>query len=584
MKKEKWQDKVKKFFGEIMKKIKNFYETRRKLAFGITAAAVILIILLSVVLGSTTKKTNSVSYISMKVTKGTITQTIDAVGNIQAVPSAVLNWKTSGIVGTINVKIGNQVKEGDVLASLVDSSVDSSILTAQNDLLAAKLALNTLKAGNMQFQTATQNLAVAQKAYEKALAKRDWWVVTGVSDEAIDVARAKYYDSKAAFWNAQQVYETLALAAKQTTQQYKNQPTATSSPTSTPVESANMTAGQPANTSSSDISSLTNDAVISSASTTSQSTDTLSAAYDAMKAAELTYNKASRNLNYLIGNGYGNNNVVEQEFLAFDVAKATLAEAESTWQLYKDSSPYIKAAEAKVQALQNTVDSSRIIAPFDGTVTDLLANKGQTVSSGTEAAQMDNINNLEITFTVSEVDVNKLAVGQEAEITFAAVNGKTYKGVVEQVGKAGTSASGVVEFYATIKVINADAVVKPGFSANISIIINKVENVLLVPNSAVMTDSTTGKTYVLTNVNGKTTPIAVEIGLKDDTFTEIKSGNLKEGETVLISLSSSGSDTASNRALFGIIGGGGFGGGEPPRNPSQTGSSSGSSNRNQQGN
>lgn len=569
MKKEKWPEKVKKFFNHGFNKIKNFYQTRKKFAVVISTAALILLILLGVLINISTKKGSSISYTPVKVIKGDITQTVDAVGNVVAVPSAVLNWKTSGIVGTVNVKIGDQVQAGDVLAILIDNSLDSSILSAQNDLLAAKLTLETLKAGNMQFQTATQNLAVAQKAYAKALAKRDWWVVTGVSDEAIDVARQKYYDTKAAFWNAQQAYQTLALAAKNATQQYKNEkttPTTTTTPSATPSSDVMGTAT---------VEPATNNPSISTTIPSSQTNDALSAAYDAMKAAELAYNKASRNLNYLIGNGYGNNNVVEQDFLAFDVAKATLAEAQATWQLYKDSSPYIKAAEAKVQALQNTVDSAKIIAPFNGTVTDSLVNIGQTVSSGTEAFQVDDLKNLKITFNVSEVDVNKLAVGQEAEISFAAISGKTYKGVVEQIGSAGTTSSGVVEFYATIKVLNADEKVKPGFSATISIIVNKVTNALLVPNRAVMTDSANGKSFVMLSTNGKMSRVYVEVGSKSDIYTEVTSSELKEGDTVLIITSSSGSDSTNNRALFGIMGG--FGGGEPPRNFQQSNSSASSS-------
>jgi HlyD family secretion protein len=561
MKKEKWQEKVGKIFRGSLGKIKNFYQTKRKLAIGLSAAIVILVVFLGVYIGSTSKKSATISYTSLKVTKGNITQTVDAVGNVEAVPSVILNWKTSGIIGSVNVKNADQVKEGDVLATLINNSLDSSILTAQNDLLAAKLTLDTLKAGNMQFQTATQTLATAQKAYEKALAKRDWWVVTGVSDAAIDVARVKYYDTKAAFWNAQQAYEALALASKNAAIQ--------STPTTPTAAPASGTDPQAAATSTTNLSSTEKDAQ------STQTGDALTNAYNAMKTAELAYFKASRNLNYMIGNGYGNNNVVEQEFLAFDVAKATLAEAEATWQTYKDSSPYIKAAEAKVQALQNTVDSAKIIAPFNGTVTDSLVNQGKTVSSGAEAFQVDNLNSLEISVSVSEVDVNKLAVGQEAEITFSAISGKTYKGVVEQVGSAGSTSSGVVEFYATIKVLDADQKVKPGFSANISIIVNQVQNVLLVPNQAVMTDSTSGKSYVIVSANGKMTKVIVEVGLKSDTYTEVTSSNLKEGDTVLVVTSSSSSDSSNNRALFGIMGG--FGGGEPPRNFQQSNSSGSSS-------
>jgi HlyD family secretion protein len=518
MKINKLQTVIGDFVKMIVNKLKDMFQTRRKLTIAIAAGVILLIAALIFVISTSTKSTTAVTYSSVKLTKGDITQTIDVVGNIKAVPSAILNWQTSGIVGPVNLKVGDQVKEGDVLLSLVDNSVASSILSAQNDLLAAQLTLNTLKNGNMQLTTATQALAVAQKAYLKVLASRNWWIVTGVSSEAIDLARVKYYETKDAAWNAQQAYQAL----------YQKNPNWKS----TAPDSAT------------------------------------SNAYDAMKAAEEAYNKASRNLNVLIGNGYGNNNVVEQAFLNFDVAKATLAEAQATWQAYNDASPYVKAAEAKVQALQNTINSAKIIAPFTGTVTDLLATTGQTVSANSEALQMDDLNNLMISVSVSEVDVNKLAVGQEANITFAAVSGKTYKGVVVQVGKAGSSTSGVVEFYATIKVNDADDNVKPGFSATISIVTSKVQNVLLVPNLAVVTN-TSGKTFVMVSKNGTSTPVAVELGSKSDLYTEVKSGDLIVGDTVLIALTSSSSSTTNNRAMFGIMGGFG-GGGEPPRAPSTT--------------
>ena len=565
MKKVKWQEKVKKFLGDLKNKITKFYQTNKKLAIALGAGVLVLIVLLGVVLGTSSKKTNGTTYTPVKVTRGTITQTIDAVGNIEAVPSAVMNWKTSGVVGLVNVKIGEQVNEGDVLATLVDSSVDSSILTAQNDLLSAKLSLETLKAGNMQLQTATQTLAEAKRAYDKELAGRKWWIVTGVSDAAIDAAREKYYETKSVFWNALQEYEKLALAVKQSNAQ------------SAAVESTSVAAAENAA-----VTQTSSDQAATPVKT-KEPTDSLTIArdkaYETMKTSELAFNKASRNLNYLIGNGYGNNNVVEQAFLEFDVAKATLAEAEATWQAYKDATPYIKAAEAKVQALQNTVNSAKIIAPFSGTVTDLLASKGQTVASGEQALQLDDVNNLKITFSVSEVDVNKMEAGQEAEITFAAIRNRTYHGVVEQVGRAGSDSSGVVQFYATIKMLDADEHVKPGFSASISIIITKVEDVLLVPSTAVMSNAQNGKSFVLASINGKNTPIEVEIGSKDDQYTQIISSSLKEGDTVMIVVSTSSSDSASNRAMFGIMSGG-FGGGEPPRTPQTSGSSSGSSSRN----
>ncbi|MRS04573.1 efflux RND transporter periplasmic adaptor subunit, partial [bacterium] len=73
---------------------------------------------------------NKVAYIQYKVSRGDITETLDVVGSVQAVPSAVLTWKTDGIVADFSVKIGDQVKTGDILMHLTDSSLDPSILQA----------------------------------------------------------------------------------------------------------------------------------------------------------------------------------------------------------------------------------------------------------------------------------------------------------------------------------------------------------------------------------------------------------------------------------------------------------------------
>ena len=210
MKKEKTEQKAKNIIQVAVQKIKTFYQTKKKLAFGVTAVGLALIVLLGVfIFDSNSGNPSSTTYSTVKITRGNILETVDAVGNLEAVPSAVLNWKTSGVVGAVNVKIGDRVKEGDVLATLVDSSVDSSILTAQNDLLSAKLSLETLRAGNSQFQTATQTLATAKRAYAKELANREWWIITGVSDAAIDAARAKYYETQLDFWIAQRNMKNL---------------------------------------------------------------------------------------------------------------------------------------------------------------------------------------------------------------------------------------------------------------------------------------------------------------------------------------------------------------------------------------
>jgi len=526
-------EKIDRLLKPIGQKIKDFYQTHKKLSIVITTMLILAIAGSLFFIARNSKTTADATTLNITVRKGDITETVDIVGSIQAIPSTILAWKTSGIVGEVNLKVGDQVKEGDGLLTLLDISLDSSILNAESELLTAQLELEHLKSGNLQFQTATQALAAAQKVYQSELVDREWWIITGVSDEAIDAARVKYYDSRTAFWNAKMAYEEIS----------KNTTTTTNESNLATTENTSTTA-------------------------IAVTEDPVAAARATMQALEQEYNKAIRNLNYLIGNSYGNNNAIEQAFLEFDVAKAELAEAVATWQAYHDAKPYIAAGEAKVQAIQNTINSAKIIAPFSGTVTEVDAYVGETVSSGTTAIQLDDLTNLVITVDVSEVDINKLEIGQEAEITFDAISANTYKGAVVNISNAGTSSSGVVRFPVTVQVLNPDEDVKPGFTATVSIIITRVSNVLLVPNLGIT--KLNGQSIVMVNKNNSIVPVAIETGAESDEYTEVLSGDISEGDVVVVTITSSDASSMMAGGLFRIMGGGGMGGGEPPQRPDNT--------------
>ena len=504
---------------KVLFNIKGFYINHKKLTLFL-GGLLILVIIGSVFILSSRAKSNQVSYRSVNLTKGDITQTIDVVGNVEAVPSAVLNWQTTGVVGAVNVKVGDQVKAGEIILSLLDESLTATILQAKADLLTAQLDLGKAKVGNPALETAAQALADAEYDYVVKKVTRDYYIPTRASEDKIENGRRAYEVANQAYLSAKQDYDVLI-------DKPKNDPQKTQMA-------------------------------------------------EKMQNALNQKNTAIINLTRIIGNYW--NYSLETVFNRYDAAKTTLAQAKVAWEQYINNPAYLVAAEAKVQALINTINSAKIIAPFNGTITDLISSAGETVASGTEALQLDDLTHLMINVSVSEVDVNKLAVGQEAMISFAAIPTKTYKGLVTKIGNAGSSSSGVVQFGATIQVVDADQMVKPGFSATISIVINNIQNALLVPNLAVVTD-TSGKSFILLSKNGMTTPIAVELGLKSDQYTEVKSGDLNEGDTVLIALSTTGTDAAGNRALFGILGGfgGGGGGDRSPQNQPTNRNSSGSS-------
>jgi multidrug efflux pump subunit AcrA (membrane-fusion protein) len=125
---------------------------------------------------------------------------------------------------------------------------------------------------------------------------------------------------------------------------------------------------------------------------------------------------------------------------------------------------------------------------------------------------------------------------------------------VTSVGTVGTSTSGVVNFPVTVQITNADAQVKPGMSATVSIIVAQANNVLLVPSAAVRTSG--GQSTVTVLYQGQLIPVQVTVGLTNNTTSQVTSSQLKAGDVVVLNSSVSSSSTSgSNR--------GGFRGGVP---------------------
>jgi HlyD family secretion protein len=121
---------------------------------------------------------------------------------------------------------------------------------------------------------------------------------------------------------------------------------------------------------------------------------------------------------------------------------------------------------------------------------------------------------------------------------------------------AGTSVQSSVNFNVNVQITDADAQVKPGMSANVTILTNKVENALLVPNTSIFTD-TNGGQFVYLVQNGATTKVPVKLGAVSDSLTQITGSSLKAGDTIVLSFASASS--TGGLGAFRLGGGGGAG-------------------------
>ena len=238
------------------------------------------------------------------------------------------------------------------------------------------------------------------------------------------------------------------------------------------------------------------------------------------------------------------------------LAEAKLADAQRAWEQVKDgpNPDDIAAAQAAVEAAKATLEQVHILAPFAGTITDVNILPGDLVSSDSNAFRIDDLSSVLVDVQVSEVDVNNLKVGQQAQLTFDAVPNKDYNAEVEEIGVVGTSSQGVVNYPVTLKITNPDANLKPGMTAAVNTVIAEHQDVLTVPNQALR--ATGGQRTVTVLFEGQQIQVPVTVGLTNETMSEVSGSQLQEGDTVLINASAATTNT--NRGPGGGFGGGAF--------------------------
>jgi HlyD family secretion protein len=234
--------------------------------------------------------------------------------------------------------------------------------------------------------------------------------------------------------------------------------------------------------------------------------------------------------------GYADAETISDADEKLALAEAQLNDARRNYERVKDGvdPTDVAAGEARVAAAQSTLDMARIIAPFDGTVTQADPAVGDQVSAGTVAYRVDDLSHLLVDVQVSEVDINSVFLDQEATLTFDAVLGRTdhYHGKVVKVSQAGDTVQGVVSFTVTIELTDADEYVKPGMTAAISIVVEEVKDVILLPNRAVRLVNNERVVYLL--VDGQPESTKVTLGSTDGINSVLITGDIKEGDPIIL--------------------------------------------------
>ncbi len=206
----------------------------------------------------------------------------------------------------------------------------------------------------------------------------------------------------------------------------------------------------------------------------------------------------------------------------------------------------IAQTKAALKLVDTNLQYTRIISPVDGVVISRNVDVGQTVAASFQTPTLftiaQDLTKMQIDTSVDESDIGNIKVGQDVEFIVDAYPDSTFKGRVWQVRNAPITVQNVVTYDVVIKVDNPELKLKPGMTANVSIIISTKKDVLKIPNAVLrfrlsekgaQTSEKKGPgVWILEK--GKPRRVHVTAGISDGSFTELLSGDIREGQELIV--------------------------------------------------
>jgi HlyD family secretion protein len=236
------------------------------------------------------------------------------------------------------------------------------------------------------------------------------------------------------------------------------------------------------------------------------------------------------------------------------IAQSDLDTAGTNYETAKASVSAAKAqiaqSEAALSSAETNLHYTKIISPVDGIVVSRNVDVGQTVAASFQTPTLfsiaQDLTKMQIDTSVDEADIGKVKTEQEVDFTVDAYPDITFKGKVWQIRNAPITVQNVVTYDVVIQVNNPDLKLKPGMTANVSIIVDMKKDALKIPNAALRfklsgksvpapenrTEKKGPGVWILQKDNPKR--ISVSPGISDGSYTELVSGEIREGQELIV--------------------------------------------------
>ncbi|HEY9159594.1 MAG TPA: efflux RND transporter periplasmic adaptor subunit [Desulfomonilia bacterium] len=253
-----------------------------------------------------------------------------------------------------------------------------------------------------------------------------------------------------------------------------------------------------------------------------------------------------------------NKALLKKDFVSQSDVDTAQTNADSASAQVDAAKAQVEQMKAALKVAETNLGYTRILSPVDGTVISRNVDVGQTVAASYQTPTLftiaQDLREMQIDTNVDEADIGKIKNMQSVEFTIDAYPDMTFKGVVSEVRNSPTTVSNVVTYDVIVKVDNLDLKLKPGMTANVTIIVDEKKDVLKVPDSALRfkpaqtSKNTNGRngSAVWVMDNGKIKRIPVRTGISDGSYTEVVSGGIREGNEVITESADSDKDTAKS--------------------------------------
>jgi HlyD family secretion protein len=558
-----------------------------------------------------------------RVERGTVANKVQASGALAAVTSQNLGFPKGAQLKEVDVKVGDQVKPGQVLARVDDFAFQQALAQQQAQLAQQQAGLNKIVNGNSvhaaqttlaqakRIQSATEdnvdaqdhadssaidrartqlNFDQAQLNQVRQQASRDGCEPGSFSTDRVSSTGSTSTSTEVEPTEAAQAPTRSRFAVRgrrSSEDDSSTSPSDSTSPTPAPTWPTPATTAAPTPSTGTGASTSTSCATDNQNVTAAQRQ--VIASQTAVDAA-----KRTREVDKTTGK------------LSVENAKQSVVSAQNSLDSASGDRPsdidgqaaLVASARAAVALAQRDVANAVLYAPVGGTVSAINGAVGEFVGSadsgttalapGTNASIpgvgaaatsdqagsngpsatrpggsafliLNNIDTFQIVVPFEESDAVKVAANEQVEVTFDAVPDLTRQGTVLSVAPSGTDISGVTNYYATILLTETDPRLKDGLTAEAAVLVNALNNVLVVPNSAVLRQG--AQTFVNTpGPDGTPVRVPFQAGAVGDDNTQVLTG-LNEGQPILMPEGRVGPAPAPGGGGGGGGGGGRVGGG-----------------------